>query len=797
MKFCVGRTPINTGKSVGDPTTVPKRVRALDPMRTRWPRALVAAGLLVSLAILALLPAQWGTRSYDWTAIQGVDRVALPLLDPYPTGLKASGSCRDASGDSSKIILQSYVGEPPTQGGSVLKVVAGQSKILVELTSPVEEAQSGAPSVADQLLIGIDPAWGDCDWSVTLADQDLSLVVSDFATVTRDVESTPILFNEFNYFGSDPTSFRIRVDQSSSFDYTFSAWRLLALAGWVALAGMSFLRVLGHARRRSPRSFEIGKRDVFTAIAMLPAIFVTVPVYDDGFVLNRARLVVEDNWSPFKPLVDIYNFGVPNVQGFLYESVLGATLGQLSYLPATRLLSLVFGFATYFVLTRLADLILHPAAGARGPIHRVMAAATVLWAFAWGGSLRPESVTTFLAALTLALSLWVVATPSPGFWLLVAPSTLAGLALATHQTGLFVLGIALPATLVGIRRNFWSVDALPVAAVCGAMVATPILINQNLAVLQRSIADYRDLQSTHSYAPWDEWRKIAHFLLNNSPTKSLWLIIAVVAAAILLCILLVSSARGRWSQSGTTTLLLCSGVLVSSFSQSKWGWQLQVLQIPILFALGVAANRYACRSLPRNAGLILLSVMFGVGVAWVCAPFIPWVTRWSLLVVALVATVLSIAGIRMRNREIGLADWMTVTLVVALSAGALSQFIGDVRSSRLTGNSWSYLSEVLPLGRWSGGLQCGIPGVVAERHSDLEPTERFVTSPYLGMYALCGNQAPVSNGLWEDVRFRLGPPWGTMTDLGFSQAGVSECVDVSLNFPYGSPNVPVCVYPAN
>jgi hypothetical protein len=327
---------------------------------------------------------------------------------------------------------------------------------------------------------------------------------------------------------------------------------------------------------------------------LVPMLFVIVitgflapPFYDDGWVLSRARLLA-DGWHMTKANIDPYNFGIANPQGFIYESLLGLTVAQQSWIPLLRLFSIGFCMGVWLILIRISIRITNLP---RGTAIAIVTALMIVAATLWFGTIREEVLVSFLLALVM-LTIAAGSRQSHASLYIFVFLILGALALASQQSGLAVVLAAILPIVLWARVEWYQRPGKLLASLSagfGAGLAI-VFMNQSATQALREIGLYRELQDASSFpkGPLYEFARAQHLQALDSDLFNLWGFftygIIFIAAFVL-----PSSALDR---RGRLLALAClSAALGLAVTDTKWIWHSAVLVVPSVILLLLVVDK--------------------------------------------------------------------------------------------------------------------------------------------------------------------------------------------------------------
>lgn len=767
------------------------------PSRRISPRVAAAVLLLAAqiagVVWLVLAPARTTLFTYQWQPTGWSQRVPLRLVDPYVERLAVGGSCTDLLRANAVTLYASYRGAGPEGGGDLLVVIGRSGNLYVEVRDMDGRLVGGSGPVATSAAQD-----GSCRWSVDyrrLGERaEWAVSAGDDGQGNPLPRSARLAVNNAEYGGSAPSAFQVSVGTRPLYAYQLSEWRPVVTAGVLAafplfLLLSGALRPRRGSRQRQPRRTRtVTPVDLAVVAAGMVAAFIAAPVYDDGWVLARARLLIDTGWTPTSALTDPFNYGIPNPQGFLYESLLGFTSAQSTWLPATRLLSIVLVAVTYVVASRW----LIPLVGGRprtsmtDAVAALVAVATLL---AWGGTLRVENAISLLTVLAIALGALVLSREGARTWGVGCLTLVAGTAMATHQTGLLTLGVSATFCLAALIRGPRRV-LLVASMVSGSLAATALLlVNQNAAILRATLADYSRLRGSETALT--ELDRIHHFMAVANPAQRTFLVIAAALVIAAVAVGIRQALWGGWDVAGISGMAALAGLVCMTFTASKWGWHLAVWAAPAYVGAAVIQHaRWRVTDLTR-IGAVVVGVAAAAGVGWVAQPL--W-TQGRLVTTltgaAIVALTVGIIVLFRRRRDAStplLPALMSVALVgILMQVMIVGVFASIVRP-------WSYLDEA-GISASRSDARCGVPTALLPSTSGISD-QRLATSPFLQMYALCNPGLRIDGGAFADVHLQMGSSWPSLTGFAGEGRKLLGCQPiVSLLSTQGNDLSLICLY---
>jgi hypothetical protein len=406
-----------------------------------------------------------------------------------------------------------------------------------------------------------------------------------------------------------------------------SSWqqRLIEVLGigaafFALLLGNGFGRISLNAIRRSIRNSRHTWRATCawivsggaTVLMLFVASILWPPHLDDGWALMNIRGA--DGFVYLNSGSNMSVFGWPLPQARIWEGFVGLASSQFTSVPLIKLVPILVCTALWLVMYQT---FCRPRLS--GLTSRLFVwAVFVVWASIWLVTLRAEPLVSLLYAGAFALSVSYFRKPRPllaGF-----PVALAGLAMASHQTGWVVVLLVLPhVILVAQRCRAQSVsDRLLIGSSLLVSVAIGLWFvfwESSVSFFLSSVARFQSPQfsAVHNDSPLDEPKRWAN-LLTQDPLRIESIFIAVLVIG--LAIFSVSFYRRRPID---VYVVVVSVISVSGlmFTSSKWSWHLAVAVVPLVaclcVALGIGRRMTRCSQFAVSAfilGLALLIIRY-------------------------------------------------------------------------------------------------------------------------------------------------------------------------------------------
>ena len=510
------------------------------------------------------------------------------LVNPTPRSMTMRLGCGALyASESSETIrtFTTYTDPAIRPGSAYIVVIAGEGRINVE----VRDVSTGK-IVAGSGSVALPMPRSNCSAQIRTFDSAIEVTAAGERIISIPLPSTPLVVNSVawgpNVEGDSFVS--VTLDPRNSNKPTPLRGCLLVIG---AVCGILSLLPNRITRPRLFRQHQVAgwlNQSTLSVLGVaLVVAFAGLPIWDDGYVLARARLVA-DGWHMSKALIDPYNFGIANVQGFWYESILGLTNLRFSSVIGNRLSTLTLVVLTWLILRKFV--LRH--VGARRPTAVLVASSVYCYAvLIWGATLRAEILVSFLLAVALAVALAPRLSSDVKFFAL---ATCGLAALAAHQSGLVVVVFAAAAMFSVFN---WSnarrqLRGLLAAVPVGILLAFP---NQSIASATQEATLYRiDMQGVGvpQYDALDEWIRYTHGFLTTT-TLSLWVSLALILVA---CLVPVQVMMRRRSMPPVAAWLIL-GSLGLYLTSSKWPWHLSVLTVPSVVAAFAIWTYFGWRSL--------------------------------------------------------------------------------------------------------------------------------------------------------------------------------------------------------
>lgn len=669
--------------------TTPTRGRRVSLTRS-WLVLLLGLAALATAVLAAVSPVDRKGSDLTWDSRTSPNPISVTLMNPVPASIEAAGSLSGRVGP----VLETFSG-PRDMRNDVRPVSVAvrrdASGIHLELEAPYEGVLARSTPL---------PAGADASWRLDAAGATIRLTLGDQSTSVTVPEGRRLVLNRLH---AGPASDDVQVTITTSglgLDRPASRHAVLIVVAVLVILAAVLTRLWPLRPYLRVRRLRWTLADTAVILGVAASAVVAVPHYDDGWYLARSRLLVETGWSLSTPLADPFWGGIPNVQGFLYESLLGLTVGQSSLILILRLVPALLMVATWLLLAHRVLPRLLPKHGSGA----VWAAAGffLIWSLGWM-TLRPEVLTAFLSVAML--SIFPKRHDPNGAFRVVALAALSALGLATHQSALVLVPILLVAAVVMLfsRAQSW-IDKVSAFVLSGALAITMAFANQTLTLAREGLAAYTDLTG-HARGPLDEWMRVGEILRIGSMAQRLYFLLGTIAIASLAIVLVRRLLYPRGTPGRDAMLLAVALMPVGLlFTSSKWGWHYGALLLP--FALGIVLMMVVLTGAHRAwLARMLIALMFP-GLVFVAARPTPVdgprALAWGALALA-IALLLLLVPARM-NLTLRGGFVVLSTSTVALGAAAYQAL--DFHLSSPTG--WSFLGQTL------GGLanedaRCGLP----------------------------------------------------------------------------------------
>ncbi len=704
-----------------------------------------ALGAALLAALFVLLPVERQTAEYTWEPAIDGERVPLLLIERTPDLLELTFPCELADGEEQQLFVTSR----SPDAVPALVVSSGGSRVVVEVPEapdePAGDLVGGGIAVAQP---------GDCT-AVVRYDRAAGEVVIE-APGDRSVLAAPdgtFELTGLHWTGDTTEGVRAEVHTSASSMVRNSLPQRLVLGAIVLLALASLLPALIGRIRRVERdgSGESGRQGArrpwwrpradwwrlhpsewaILLVAVTVAL-VDLPRADDGRILARARILAgPDLGANVSNLFE--NRIVP--QRWLYEWVLGTSLGWSSTVLVIRLLPVIAIVAAWMLLRRRVL----PGVAA-GPVSvPVLATAWTVFAVfavAWTATLRPEPLVILLTVVVLATTAsWPA---EPRVWPSAVVVGAVGLAAATHVAGLAAAFAALPAAaraISDLRRS--AAPVLTGVAWGAAFGVIALFLGSNLSTTFAAATTFGG--GAHSYGPLDSLRYLTGIENSTAP------MMLATGLGILGAVAALASAVSRLTTTGASLPVqgVVLGAALSPFAllltPSKWLWHLAVLAPVAVVGWTLIARRIDRGRGSVGAVLILIGAALALLTTWAMRPVwnarmltrwwrdtslrelspdgwadrLPWLVGaevrwwvWLLLVWAVLFAALAV--VRLRGlRSVGSAPLAT-GLVACFLAVSVVQLTPPVVDAVRAGGEWTFVRQSV-VGLVSTEASCGVP----------------------------------------------------------------------------------------
>lgn len=724
---------------------------------TRAVHLLAAVAGLACVISAILLPTQRGSASVTWTASAGPSEAIIDFVDPLES-IEVFGLISPRQGQPARVSTL-VPGSVAAEDSVVLAVQADASGPRVSLSAP-----DGAEVSAVTLKANEELAW-PWPWTVTYRDRLITLKSGDASVDLAIPEGRTLAFNGVHHEGATGGLKLMATSTAASLDRP-SSWHLPllllgAILGFCALASLRPSKGL-YGTGRLPRALRLHVSDALVVGATFVSAFVSRSMYDDGWVLQRARMVV-DRWSPTGALEDSYE---PLVypQGFIYESLLGATFGHSTSIVGIRGLTVLITLSIWVVVSRL----MLPKLGLASQSGLVVAGAFMsLWTLAWM-TLRAEVPVALISVILLA----IIASGNDGRvgYKLAGIVSLSGLGLATHQSGMVILVGAIPGSFYMLRSDSRNLREKLIGVITGSTFAVILVfLNQGLVAKRESLEAY----GGPPLDVFNEWGRFSDLFRVGTLAQRSWFILGLIG----LVVLWVAVANRllfvrKWRSLEWTLVSAAVMPLGLAFTSSKWAWHYAALVAPMTLGIMLMARRVAQSHNQRSSSIaIALLVVFWITLSAKDSEFD---RRFAWLIVT--TTLLSVFFVwawRSDTSSIArLGSALLATTLVVAATTAWNALDLHLRST----NGWSFVSQasvglVLPSSR------CGMSDLFSLAHIEPNSTTASHSSIRAHMPLVLQNPclmpAERKNGVRErPYRYSIDPEEEIP-----SGASVVKCVD--------------------
>ena len=685
--------------------------------------ALGVLGLLLAVCF-AVLPVERQVVYYDWNAEVDGTSAPLVLTERTPHVFELTFPCSAALAGDTLLFASSR----DVDAVRVLTVVATGGSLRVELPGP--DGTSGV-----QLDLALEEA--SCETVNLRYERDLGQLSVDTGTdrVVRDnLESDAFVLTGLHWSGPTAGAGATVVTEPQTQVRNSLPQRLVLLA-IVLLAGLSITWSLVERRGVSSERAQPSRRPLdrwdwamlgAATVVMLVDLFRT----DDGGILARARL---QSASLFTSNLSTMVEGRALPQRAVYEYLLGVSVGWSEVILILRLPSLAAGVGSWLLFRRyvLPKLVSDPTSPAvlasTWGIH-------ALFVVAWFATLRPEP---FLILLSVGVMSVMAAWPARvRAWPYILVIGLAGLALATHVTGLMAAALG-----VGVLpRSVRELRSQPARVVQGwvwggAVALLALVVGGNLKFIYEGATSFR-AGTAHSNRFIDSLSYIDSLSTGTAP-----MITSMMAVAIGFIVLLVAIASPRREGRDAATRWLLIGAMLTPvallLTPSKWAWHLATL-LPVAL-IGIATLVSAIERRPRGlwvSGVAATAGGFAIATALTLARFDrtpgsrfrdlvlrnvsadAWADRLPLLVgedtqawlwvsIFLLAIVPAVVALRGRKAHLGAVSTSLSILLVAGIASMMQLLVPIMDAVRADAGDWTFVGQSVG-GLFSSDLACGV-----------------------------------------------------------------------------------------
>lgn len=546
---------------------------------------------------------------------------------------------------------------------------------------------------------------------------------------------------------------------------------LAVLIGLLAFGIMVFLSVTPTKRSIQTRVrmgwLKPSRQDLTVLASCVAAAMITMPFADDGWVLARSRLLAVAGWSLHTQLIDPYQEGIANIQGFIYESVLGLTVGRSNIILVERSLTIVAILLTWLIFSRVV--IPRFVSNPSKLIRWLFVGMFILYTWGWM-TLRAEVIINLCSMALLGVLVSRRFTRNPPLQILLL-GCIAGLALSTHQTGTttcLAAGIAILILLIRDRRNWIQAGSSLIGAL--GILTLLIFVNQNIPMLLGSMNDYTNLQEVWGHSPsglLGEMQRLQHYSIVASTPQRLFFTICLVGVSSLIIGTITLWGKLRRVPSlrlvVLASLVMPVGLLVTS---SKWAWHYSVLLVPGLVGLLLAIEYFRIRT-SRKISIFLLGTCSVIAIYYAVSTTdrdTSYSTPILLLSAVLVGFMYLYVGVG-TGRVVPISTcliWLFVVIVVGLEANSVRA--GIVNSA----SGWTFPRQSIS-GILDPVARCGVPSFIPSLSHEFATAQEEVdsvgglatTRPDSYLFSPCIQNPGYEGGLWQPTYFSVGNP-----DLG-------------------------------
>ena len=685
-------------------------------------RLVFGLAALACAVSFALMPLEQQTIDYVWNPETDGTGVPLMLIERVPDSFDLSFPCAVAN-DSDGLLFTS---SRSLEGVPALAVEAVSRRIVVEFSTK----NGGERSTLElELESKVAP---DCAVSVTYdrAASEL-LVEAEGSIATLDEASFEV--TGLHWFADTQSVYAtVRTVPSSAVRNSIAQKSVIGLLAALALVA-AWQPALNWARRSLRSGWWRLRLSEWAMIGVVVFVaLVDLPRVDDGRILSRARLLAGPEL--LANVSTVYeNRPVP--QRWLYEWILGTTVGWSNVIVVMRSLSIVAGVVAWILFRRkiLPKLVQGSPSGAV-----VIGAWSVhaLFTAAWLATLRPEPVLVALFAGVLALmATWP---RHPRAWPYTLGLVFIGLSVATHVLGILSLISAIP-VIVWARRDI-SRDPIRVTSgiVWGLTFAIIFgFIGSNIRHSISALIDFRDAD-LHSLGLLDSTRYVELTIETTSVTMRASMMLFGIAAVALLA---QTATLDDWRFSSRRTAIIF-GTAIAPFglllAPSKWVWHLAILAPIAVVGWAVIVDYYESRHGRNPTPIILFSTVIGLGIAWSVIPAwdartlgrwsgvglrnisqevwssrVPWLVgvevRWWLWISIALAVCVGVTCVYRRvAHSQGMGPAIASLLALSVAVTAPVQLLPPVADAWVAGEEWTFVRQSV-VGTVLPEVACGAP----------------------------------------------------------------------------------------
>jgi hypothetical protein len=758
----------------------PQAVSRSDPPAGRMTLTSTFALLAVLLAVaFALLPVDRQVVTYAWQPAAHGARVPLLLMERTPDEFALTFPCRLAEGGQRQLFVSS---RSPEQVPA-LTVRGGAGRVVAEV--PASAGEPGGPRLGADLGV---PVAAGCAVTVRFDRGSGSLAVEAAADRAElVVPEGSFELTGLHWTGEAPDGVHAEVHTAASSIVRNSTPQKLALGAIALLALASLIPRLRSGPgwwQPAPGWWRLHRSEwAILAVAAVVAL-IDLPRTDDGRILVRARSLagfdLRANVSE-----QMENQLVP--QRWLYEWLLGTSVGWSSHIAVLRLVPVVLVVAAWMLLRRR---VLPALAGGSPEAPMLAVAATTYAGFvvAWSATLRPEPLVVLLTVVVLAVTgNW----PSqPRVWPSAVVVAAVGLAVATHVAGLAAAFAALPAAARALRDLRASPLPVLTGVAWGSAVSLVVLVaGANLSRTTSAASGFDE--GSHGYGPLDVLRYHAMVSDGTAPMM-LATGLGMVGFGVSLAVAVWLRRDGLWSPGSAVVLGAALSPLALLFTPSKWIWHLAILAPVAVVGWAVLARRPG--RVPPVAVLALGGAVLGLVTAWAMGPvwsgralhsdvrgatlrrvspdgwaeWAPWLVgpgvRWWLWVLLLLAVVAGAAGAaRLRGTRPTGGTPLAYGLLSCLVAVSIVQLGTPVADAVRSGAEWTFVRQSV-VGLVSPEVACGVPAATPEVARHLAAAGPWpggrdggIATHYAArLFAPCHDSLRQAEGVWQVPELLMG-----------------------------------------